>query len=94
MSEITVAALGAVGVTGVTIFAAWVRWSLTTAVRIAVEKTVNGKIDRLSEDVARAATDSRAVREWSEDHDSVHRALTDALNRQGIARPDGLGGPT
>lgn len=65
---------------------AWMRWSLTTAVEAVVTRTVNGRIDRVHDDV-------RWLKGWTESHDRKHgyeqRQLIDALRRQGIEPADG-----
>jgi hypothetical protein len=69
--------------------AGWIRWSIKTAVR----ETVNGGLTRIQTTVNGVAESQAHLDQRLDAHDQRHgqeqRQLLAALDRQGIAPPDG-----
>jgi hypothetical protein len=86
MSPATIALIGVSAGAVLALLVAWIRWSITTAVRLSIQTTVNGKVDA----VQRTVDD---IVERQKAHNSTHlveqAALLAALARQGFDLPDG-----
>lgn len=85
-TEAIIATIGAVVVLAITGLAAWIKWSIRTAVTSVVE----GSLKEVSQAVSR-------VEAWTAAHDRRHgheqQQLIAALSRQNIAPPDGWDTP-
>jgi uncharacterized membrane protein YccC len=96
MSPATIALIGVSAGAVLALLVAWIRWSITTAVRLSIQTTVNGKVDavqRTANELQRSIDD---IAERQKAHNSTHlveqAALLAALARQGMDIPDGWGG--
>lgn len=91
--EVAAGAILAVAAVILGLVVIWIRWSLRTAVRESVLETVNGKIDRLYNEVTQVKGTVETVNRWTYKHDRRHKheqqQLIAALRRQGFEAPDG-----